>query len=78
MPNNIDEIPQDYTPDRDPVTMACHPGEAYFVIQDTEHPERELKDPADFAALRQQWDRERVHGGGRGWTPLSEREIKSS
>ena len=29
-------------------------------------------------ALRQQWDRERVHGGGRGWTPLSEREIKSS
>ncbi len=78
VPNNIDEIPQDYTPDRDPVTMACHPGEAYFVIQDTEHPERELKDPAGFAALRQQWDRERVHGGGRGWTPLSEREIKSS
>ena len=78
MPSNIDEIPQDYTSDRDPVTMACHPGEAYFVIRDTQHPERETTDPADFAALRQRWDRAQVSGGGQRWTPLSERKIKSS
>ena len=78
VPSNIDEIPQDYTSDRDPVTMACHPGEAYFVIRDTQHPERETTDPADFAALRQRWDRAQVSGGGRRWTLLSERKIKSS
>ena len=78
VPNNIDEIPQDYTSDRNPVTMACHPGEAYFVVRDTKHSEREITDPADFAALRQRWGQARVHGGGQRWTPLPEREIASS
>ena len=30
-PNNVGEDPQSYTPERDPVTMACYPPEADFV-----------------------------------------------
>ena len=28
VPNNVDEDPASYTPERDPVTMACYPPEA--------------------------------------------------
>ncbi len=73
VPSNIGEVPEDYTPEREPVTMACHPGEAYFVIQDTQNPEREMRDPKAFAAMRKEWDRKKVHTPGRGWTPLNER-----
>ena len=76
VPNNLDELPEDYTPERDPITMACNPGEAYFVIRDPEHPERELRDPEEFAALRERWEGAGVRGPGRGWTPLAEREIR--
>jgi len=73
VPSNIGELPEDYTPEREPVTMACHPGEAYFVIQDTENPDRQIEDPDEFAQLRKQWDRVKVHKPGRGWTPFNER-----
>jgi len=73
VPSNIGEVPEDYTPERDPVTMACHPGEAYFVIQDKKHPARELADPEEFAQLRQIWDGKKVYKPGRGWTSLDER-----
>jgi phytanoyl-CoA hydroxylase len=73
VPSNIGELPEDYTPEREPVTMACHPGEAYFVIQDTENPDRQVDDPDEFAQLRKQWDRVKVHKPGRGWTPFNER-----
>ena len=75
VPSNLGELPADYTPEREPVTMACFPGEAYFVIQDPEHPERELTNADEFAALRDRWDRVKleIKGPGRGWTPLEER-----
>ena len=77
VPSTLDELPEDYTPEREAVTMACFPGEAYFVIQDTKNPEREMHDPEEFAALRKGWDSKRVNANkpGRGWTPLEEREI---
>jgi hypothetical protein len=75
VPSNLDEVPEDYTPERDPVTMACNPGEAYFVIRDPEHPEKEMREPEAFAALRERWDRAQVRGPGRGWTPLAERKV---
>ncbi|MFT5368624.1 MAG: phytanoyl-CoA hydroxylase [Candidatus Latescibacterota bacterium] len=74
VPHNMGETPEDYTPERDPVTMACFPGEAYFVIQDKEHPEREMKDSDEFRELRLQWDRATISKPGRGWTSLSERD----
>ena len=75
VPSNIGEVPEDYAPERDPVTMACHPGEAYFVIRDTQNPHREMRDPEAFAALRKQWDNARIRHPGRGWTPLNERSV---
>ena len=74
VPNNINELPEDYKPDRNPVTMACNPYEAYFIIQDKEHPEREMKNYQDFANLRGTWDKSNIKNFiGRRWTPLDER-----
>ena len=77
VPSNLDEVPEDYKPERDPVTMACFPGEAYFVIQDKKNPEREMHGANEFAALRKQWDNRqaKINRPGRGWTPLEEREV---
>ena len=72
-PNNIGEGPEDYTPEREPVTMACHPPEADFVIRDDRHPEREITTPAGFQALRRRYDDTRAYSPGRGWTRLAER-----
>jgi phytanoyl-CoA hydroxylase len=77
VPHNMGETPADYTPERDPVTMACFPGEAYFVIQDKAHPEREMRDPEAFRALRQLWDRATISKPGRGWTSLGERSTST-
>ena len=74
VPSNLGEVPEDYTPERDPVTMACHPGEAYFVIQDKNNPEREMIDPSAFAKLTRSWTGVKVDRPGRGWTPLNDRE----
>lgn len=72
IPNNVDEPPESYTPERDPVTMACAPTEADFVIRDTRDPEREVVDGKTFAEIRLRYAKQWVHPG-RGWTPLSER-----
>ncbi len=75
VPSNLNEVPEDYSSDRDPVTMACFPGEAYFVIQDPNHPETEMRDPEEFRELRSGWDRKQVKQPARAWTPLGERKI---
>ena len=72
-PNNVGEEPESYTPEREPVTMACYPPEADFVIRDDRRPEREVVDPRQFQALREKYDRTRAFSPGRGWTPLAER-----
>ena len=72
-PTNIGEAPEDYTPEREPVTMACYPPEADFVIRDDRHPEREITSPDRFQELRRRYDATRAYSPGRGWTGLSER-----
>ncbi|MFT5090880.1 MAG: phytanoyl-CoA hydroxylase [Planctomycetota bacterium] len=72
-PNDIDEDPATYTPERDSVTMACHPPEADFVIRDTHNPAREVVDPVTFRAIRQRFADNRPHSPGRGWAPWAER-----
>ena len=72
-PTNIGEEPESYTPEREPVTMACYPPEADFVIRDGRHPEREVSDPQQFQALREKYDRTRAFSPGRGWTSLAQR-----
>ncbi|MBM3263060.1 MAG: phytanoyl-CoA dioxygenase family protein [candidate division Zixibacteria bacterium] len=73
-PNNIDEAPETYTPEREMGTMACHPSEADFVIRDTQHPGREISTPEAFKNLRDRYENARPYSPGRGWTPLSERK----
>jgi phytanoyl-CoA hydroxylase len=73
VPNNIDEAPQSYTPERDPVTMACYPPEADFVLRDTQHPEREVHSPKQFHRIREAYVEHRTHMPGRGWKPMPER-----
>lgn len=69
-PNNVDEDPADYVPERDPVTMACYPPEADFVIRDTGDPTREIRSAAQFRKVRQRYEKSRPVSPGRGWTPL--------
>ena len=71
-PNNLDEAPTDVTPERDPVTMACYPPEADFVIRDTHHPEREIRSPEDFNQLRERFNGAKVYSPGRGWKAIQE------
>jgi phytanoyl-CoA hydroxylase len=72
-PNNVDEAPSDATPERDPVTMACYPPEADFVIRDTQHPEREIRSAEAFNALRSRFNSAKVYSPGRGWKSLQEK-----
>lgn len=73
VPSNVDEDPAAYTPERDPVTMACYPPEADFVIQDTSNPKREIRTAAQFKQVRERYEKARPYFPGRGWTPLTER-----
>jgi hypothetical protein len=67
-PNNVGESPESYTPERDPVTMACYPPEADFVVSDSRHPEREVTTSEEFRQIRSAW--QGAHSPGRGWPPM--------
>ena len=71
-PNNVGEDPASYTPERDPVTMACYPPEADFVVTDTEHPEREVTTSEQFQKIRSAW--QGAHSPGRGWPPMPQQQ----
>ncbi|MEM7030739.1 MAG: phytanoyl-CoA dioxygenase family protein [Chloroflexota bacterium] len=73
VPTNVDEDPATYTPERDPVTMACYPPEADFVIRDTANPSREVVTAERFREIRQRYDQVKPVSPGRGWTPLNEK-----
>ena len=73
VPNNVDEDPASYTPERDPVTMACYPPEADFVIRDRKDPAREIQSADQFRQVRERYETARPNTPGRGWTPLQER-----
>eukprot|EP01050_Picozoa_sp_SAG11_P031572 SAG11_NODE_9870_length_874_cov_0.996129_1_plen_99_part_10 len=54
-PNNVGEDPTSYTPERDPVTMACYPPEADFIVTDSQHPEREVTTSEELQKIRSEW-----------------------
>ena len=74
VPNNVGERPEDYTPEREPVTMACYPGDADFTLQSPSHPERIVRTAEEFHQLRKVYEDGHAHSPGRGWTPLAGRE----
>lgn len=71
-PNNIGESPADVTPERDPVTLACYPPEADFILRDMQHPEREICSPEEFNRLRERFNTVKVNSPGRGWKAMEE------
>ncbi len=73
VPNNAAEDPAAYTPERDPVTMACYPPEADFVIRDRQEPAREVRSAEHFKQVRARYEEDRPPMPGRGWTPLDDR-----
>lgn len=77
VPNNVSEAPEDVTPEREPVTMACYPPEADFIIRDTQHPEREIRTPESFDQLRQRFNSTKVYSPGRGWKAIDEVKAKA-
>ncbi len=73
VPNNAGEDPAAYTPERDPVTMACYPPEADFVIRNPRDPAREVRSAEHFRQVRARYEDNRPPMPGRGWTPLHHR-----
>ena len=74
-PNNADEGPESYTPERETVTMACYPPEADFVLRNPEHPEQEVRSPEEFRRIRERFHGAGAYNPGRGWTRLEDRDI---
>ena len=70
VPNNVGELPVEYTEDRPIYEIACYPPEADFVIQSPEHPEGVVSDWDQFTAIRQRYEDERPPGPRRGWEPI--------
>ena len=74
-PNNADEGPESYTPERETVTMACYPPEADFVLRNPDHPEQEVRNPEEFRKIRERYQGAGAFHPGRGWTRLEDRDI---
>ena len=72
-PNNADEDPESYTPEREPVTMACYPPEADFVLRNPENPEQEVRSPEEFRRIRERFQGAGAYNPGRGWARLADR-----
>ena len=75
VPHNVDEAPESYTSERDPVSMACHPAD--FIIRFPQDSSREVAHVSEFQEIRSRHEKNRPRSPGRGWTPLREREIRS-
>ena len=74
LPNNVDEDPAAFNPERETVTMACYPGEGDFVIRDSRQPDREITDVNRFQQIRRNYEEHRIRSPGRGWTPFAAAE----
>ena len=70
VPNNVDERPEDFDPDRALTEIACYPPEADFVLQSREHPESVVTEWQEFSNIRQRYEKLRPRGPDRGWTSM--------
>lgn len=71
-PNNIGELPEEFDPQREPITLACNPPEADFIVRSPSHPEREIRTPEAFHILRERYEQATniIGYARREWTPL--------
>ena len=69
VPNNIGEVPADYSEERPTHEIACYPPEADFVLQSPAQPEMVVDSWHAFHEIRQRFENERPPGPRRGWVP---------
>jgi phytanoyl-CoA hydroxylase len=67
VPNNVGELPADFTPDRPDTEIACYPPEADFVVQSRRDPAGVVGDWHAFHELRERYEHDRPPGPKRGW-----------
>lgn len=72
VPNNIGELPSDFSADRPLQEIACYPPEADFVLQSPAHPEKVVGSWHTFHEIRQRFENERPPGPQRGWVAADE------
>ena len=73
VPNNIGELPGDYSAERPTHEIACYPPEADFVVQSPAQPERVVDSWHAFHEIRQRFETQgdRPPGPQRGWVPVA-------
>jgi phytanoyl-CoA hydroxylase len=71
VPNNIGELPGDYSAERPTHEIACYPPEADFVVQSPAQPETVVDSWHAFHEIRQRFEvqDDRPPGPKRGWVP---------
>ena len=73
VPNNVDELPEEFDPDRPNREIACYPPEADFVVQSRKDSQSACRTAAEFDQIRQRFETLRPPGPNRGWIPFDER-----
>jgi phytanoyl-CoA hydroxylase len=68
VPNNVEEIPEEFDPNADPVTLACYPPEGDFVVRSRRDPSS-VPTYSQFAERRARYEAVRIPGPRRGWEP---------
>ena len=70
VPNNVGELPEDFSADLRPGEIACYPPEADFIVRSPSNPETETKTWEAFNIIRQRYEHTRPLGPKR-WQPVS-------
>lgn len=71
VPNNVGELPADFTADRPLTEIACYPPEADFVLQSPSEPGSVINSWGQFHQIRQRYETDgRPPGPKRGWVPV--------
>ena len=70
VPTNALQNPEDFDPDADPITIACYPPEADFVVRSRARPETVLTEWTRFAERRAIYDAAPLPYPQRGWQPI--------
>ena len=70
VPNNVGEAPSDFDAKRPDQEIACYAPEADFVVRSHERSKAVVADWAEFNAIRQRFENDRLPGPKRGWVPV--------
>ena len=70
VPNNVGELPEDFSAERPDQEIACYAPEADFVVQSRARPDSVVDTWHSFHEIRQRYENQRPPGPRRGWAPF--------